>query len=254
MDPTLSGRKLVRISREILEDGMQESQSSDRHPSSDPIAVREFRRIETKEEMTFEEQLAIRDAIASVGCPSSYDDLKLESAPSSAKSHGFAGFDLRGMVGRMFRGHSGARAAFHAGERGASAMSVGASSAIPDDAHSIGATRDEIISRNAKIRAEELYDSPFAGLSLWLQRKRHKELRGQLCSVEWLMSEGTVEFEEKALLMILQPWRESCRVSCSLHIPLPLLPPSSLLASRAINTAAPAATSCRVTVSHVAKY
>ena len=109
MDPTLSGRKLVRISREILEDGMQESQSSDRHLSSDPIAVREFRRIETKEEMTFEEQLAIRDAIASVGCPSSYDDLKLESAPSSAKSHGFAGFDLRGMVGRMFRGNSGAR-------------------------------------------------------------------------------------------------------------------------------------------------
>jgi hypothetical protein len=83
------------------------SQSSDGRPSSDPIAVREFRRIEAKAEMTFEEQLAIRDAVASVGSFSSYDDSKLESAPSIAKSHGFAGFDLRGMVGRIFRGNSG---------------------------------------------------------------------------------------------------------------------------------------------------
>ena len=57
------------------------SQSSDGRPSSDPIAVREFRRIEAKAEMTFEEQLAIRDAVASVGSFSSYDDSKLESAP-----------------------------------------------------------------------------------------------------------------------------------------------------------------------------
>lgn len=199
MDQTLSGNQLLRISGQILADGIPFSQSSDGRPSSEPIAVREFRRVETKAEVTFEEQLAIRDAIASVGSFSSNYDSKLESAPSPAKSHGFAGFDLRGMVGRMFRGNSRSRSG--SGEQGASALSGGGAPAIPDDVQSIDATRDEIISRNAKIRAEELYDSPFAGLSLWLQKKRHKDLRAQLCSVEWLMSDGAVEFEEKALLM-----------------------------------------------------
>jgi hypothetical protein len=190
MDPAPTGNDLPRISGRILEDGMGRS--------SAPIATRHFRRVETKAEMTSEEQLAIREAVASLSSPISHDEFNFDSAPSPAKSAGFGRFHLRGMVERMFRGSGGAHAGSASGEQSASVTRGGGVSA---DEFPIGETRDEIISRNAMIRAEQLYDSIFVNLSRWLQRKRHKDLRAQLHSLEWLMSEGAIEFEEKASLM-----------------------------------------------------
>jgi hypothetical protein len=71
----------------------------------------------------------------------------------------------------------------------------------------------ECIERSAQARAEERYNAPFDDLSRWLLRKRHKDLNAELSSLDWLLSAGRIEFEDKASMLKVQwVWGGGCVV------------------------------------------
>jgi len=96
----------------------------------------------------------------------------------------------------------------------AAASSAGAAAAAATAATAAAATADsgsksefslvECIERSAQARAEERYNAPFDDLSRWLLRKRHKDLNAELSSLDWLLSAGRIEFEDKASMLKVQ--------------------------------------------------
>ena len=201
-----SSRDSVASKADEGESTPDDDASDHRSPaSSAPIAVqgsRQRRSISSKSDLTFEEQVALKESqnLSIVPAKPSHhsDDPTLESVSASPKS---SGFGLRGMVARMF--HRGATAA-------PSDSSAAPAANAADAAGVLALSHDEIMARNLKANAELIFDSPFDDLSRWLLRKRHKILNSNLCSLDWLTRDGGIEFEDKTLRMKVPPTAPPC--------------------------------------------
>lgn len=173
----------------------------------------------SKSELCFEDQITLKELLASCSTvdlrpgdhlakgvvstsPNTADDFKSEIASSSPKS---SGFGLRNMVARIFhRGstHSASQDKVASPRSSIDFPRDSGSSIVLDAADFLTCVScDEVIARNNKASAELIYDAPFADLSDWLLRKRHRTLNSEICSLDWLTCDGSTEFDEKASLM-----------------------------------------------------
>ena len=125
--------------------------------------------------------------------------------PSSPGLKSGGGGGLRDRFSRLLAGLVRSEVAPSAAASSAGAAAAAAAAAATADS---GSKSDlslvEYIERSAQARAEERYNSPFDDLSRWLLRKRHKDLNAELSSLDWLLSAGRIEFEEKASMLKVQ--------------------------------------------------
>jgi hypothetical protein len=188
---------LQRISAEILgnhqlvgyeSDHEDEGSSSIPNDASGaPFFAQHRHRIVSKNELSLEERILLEETLAfqetATHCASKSASAAV--GPIHKRVGFFAGFS------RLFSGASGS---------GGSAIKFSLHDAVIDDAGDFPITSiDEIATRYAQSRAEQIYDAPFADLSKWLRMKRHHSFYRDLCSLSWLTS--GIEFDEKVDLM-----------------------------------------------------
>lgn len=186
------------------EDGDAELQPPTRSSfTSNAVASIRRSRVSTTSNLPFEDQVALREVCTSIpktDIHSNNSDELPSAGDSPLPKNAVSG--LRSMMARMFGGSSSRAASKSNSVAGSSA--VAAADDVdpwvvidPDGSMS----REEIMERAAKTRAELTYDAPFAHFSETLLRKRYRSLNTDICSLDWLSGHVDLQFEDKAQRM-----------------------------------------------------